>query len=174
MTANNDFIKGFTLFAIVYLIFTGLISDSMIEETLGSGIAVLHNVIYFIFTFVFIYYLYLVFQYTRYLVNEKCKCSVDIRREIIMIGSLIEFALIFILFLLHIIIFVILNGLFAIVKGFSEGSGKVTEVIRDPVGSISRVPKTIKEEISNIGSFVKKTSKEITKIGSKKRGKTFK
>jgi len=169
MTPNTAFIKGFTLFAIIYLIFTGLISDAMIEETFGPGIAVLHNVIYFVFTIVFIYYLYLVFQYTRYLVNEKCKCSVDIRREIIMIGSLIEFALIFILFLLHIIVFVIFNSLFTIVKGFSDDSGKITDVIRDPVGSITKVPKTINQELSNISSYVKKTGKELSKIASKRR-----
>jgi hypothetical protein len=96
---NIHFIKGFTIFAIVYLLFTGLVSDQAILDNFGPNIVLINKFVDLIFALVFIYYLYTVFQYTRALVNEKCKCSVDSRREIIMIGTVIEFILIFILFI---------------------------------------------------------------------------
>jgi hypothetical protein len=171
LTPNNAFIKGFTLFAIIYLIFTGFVSDKMLHDSLGSNIVLLYKYVDLIFVLVFIYYLYQVFQYTRYLVNEKCKCSVDIRREIIMIGSLIEFGLIFLLFLLHIIAFTIFTVIYSVVSQVNEGSDNVRNVIRDPIGSLSKVPKSIKNEMSNINNYISKTSSEIKKIGSKRRTK---
>lgn len=168
-TNNSAFIKGFTLFAIIYLIFTGFVSDKMLNDTFGSNIVLLYKYVDLAFVLVFIYYLYLVFQYTRYLVNEKCKCSSDIRREIIMIGSLIEFGLIFLLFLLHIIAFTIFTIIFGVIKEINDGSDKVRSVIKDPVGSLSKVPKSINDEFNNIGKYLSKTGKEIKKISSKRR-----
>jgi uncharacterized protein YggT (Ycf19 family) len=140
----------------------------MIHDNLGSNMVLLYKYIDLMFILVFIYYLYSVFQYTRYLVNEKCKCSADIRREIIMIGSLIEFGLIFILFLLHIIAFTIFAVIYSVVSQVNEGSGNVRSVIRDPIGSLSKVPKTLKTEMSNINSYLSKTGTELRKIGSRK------
>jgi len=168
---NTPFIKGFTIFSIIYLAITMLISDETLANNLGSGIVILKIIIDFIFTIVFIYYLYVVFQYTRYLVNEKCKCSVDVLREIIMVGSLIEFALIFILFLFQIIIVTILGAAFSIVKNVGEHKGAVSDVIRDPIGSISKVPQTLREDMATIGTYVKKTGKELSKIASKRKSK---
>lgn len=168
-TSNTAFIKGFTLFAIIYLIFTGFIPDRIIEKTFGVSVFSLYKFIDIIFVLVFIYYIYTVFQYTRYLVNEKCKCSEDIRREIIMIGSLIEFGLIFLLFLLHIIIFTIGSVAYNVVKEINDNTDNVREVIRDPLGSLTKVPKTINKEISNISNYVKKTSRELTKVASRRK-----
>lgn len=167
LSPNNAFIKGFTLFAIIYLIFTGFISDKMIKDNFGTSVHILYKIIDIIFIIVFIYYLYIVFQYTRYLVNEKCKCSADIRREIIMIGSLIEFGLIFILFLLHIIFFTVFSVIFNIVKEVGQGSDNVRNVIRDPINSMRQVPSKVKSEMKNLSSYVSKTGKEIRKIGTR-------
>lgn len=168
ISPNSAFIKSFTLIAIIYLIFTGFVSDEMLKENFGATFVFFKVFIDLIFVIVFIYYLYIVFQYTRFLVNEKCKCSVDIRREIIMIGSLIEFALIFILFLLHFIIAVSVSVVFTIIRELNESSGTIRGVIRDPIGSLSKVPSTIKKDIGEISSFVSNTKKELTKLGSKK------
>lgn len=168
LTPNNRFIKGFTIFAIIYLLFTGFVPEKFLSDTFGDNIVLINKYVDFVFILVFIYYIYTVFQYTRYLVNEKCKCSADIRREIIMIGSLIEFALIFILFLLHIIAFTIFTVIFSVVKGVEENSDSVRDIINDPIGSISRVPKTIKKEFENVSSYIKQTTDEVAKVGSRK------
>jgi hypothetical protein len=161
---NMNFIKGYTIFSIIYLLFTGLVSDQMIYNNFGPNIVLINKFIDLIFALVFIYYLYEVFRYTRALVNEKCKCSVDSRREIIMIGTVIEFILIFVLFIFHIIIVVILSTMFTIVKTVEDGSSDLKGVIRDPIGSISKIPSKIKSEIGTIKTYVGKTSRELGKI----------
>jgi hypothetical protein len=161
---NINFIKGFTIFSIVYLLFTGIVSDQMIHDSFGPNIVFINKFVDLIFALVFIYYLYEVFRYTRALVNEKCKCSVDSRREIIMIGSVIEFILIFILFIFQFIIIVILSTMFTIVKTVEEGSSDLKGVIRDPIGSISKIPGKIKSDIGLIKNYVGQTSRELSKI----------
>jgi uncharacterized membrane protein len=146
------------------------IPDSVIGDNLGTNVLVLKKVIDLIFALVFVYYIYIVFQYTRYLVNEKCKCSVDIRREIIMIGFLIEFALIIILFLFHFIIVVISSVFLTVIKEVYSNSNEIHGIIRDPIGSLSKVPKTIKKDIGEISSFVSQTKKELSKIGKGSKG----
>jgi hypothetical protein len=166
---NINFIKGFTIFSIIYLLFTGLISEQTIKDNFGVNIVIVNKFVDLIFALVFIYYLYEVFVYTRRLVNEKCKCSVDKRREIIMIGSIIEFILIFILFIVGIIISVVFGVIFNVVKNVEDGSSDLKGVIRDPIGSISKIPKKIRDDIKTIQSLVGKTSKELSKIKSLKR-----
>lgn len=166
---NMNFIKGFTIFAIIYLIFTSLVSDQFISDNLGDNIVLINRLVDIVFALVFIYYLYEVFKYTRSLVNEKCKCSVDIRREIIMIGSIIELLLIFVLFILHIIVTSGLCVLFNVVKGIEDGSSDLKGVIRDPIGSISKIPSHVSDELNNIKEQLGKTSKELSRIRSLKR-----
>ena len=166
---NIAFIKGFTIFAIIYLLFTGLISEQTIKDNFGVSIVIINKFVDLIFSLVFIYYLYEVFIYTRRLVNEKCKCSEDMRREIIMVGSIIEFILIFVLFILGIIISVVLGVIFNVVKNVEDGSSDLKGVIRDPVGSISKIPKKIRDDINIIKSLVGKTSKELNKIKKQSR-----
>ena len=161
---NINFIKGFTIFSIIYLLFTGMVSEQTISDNFGDNIVLINKVIDLIFALVFIYYLYEVFRYTRALVNEKCKCSVDSRREIIMIGTIIEFILIFILFAVQVIIVAILSTMFNVVKAVEDGSSDLKGVIRDPIGSISKVPGKIKSEIGTIKDYVGKTSRELGKI----------
>lgn len=161
---NINFIKGFTIFSIVYLIFTGIVSDQTISDNFGDNIVLINKFVDLIFALVFIYYLYEVFRYTRALVNEKCKCSVDSRREIIMIGTVIEFILIFILFIVHIIIVFILSTMFTVVKTIEDGSADLKGVIRDPIGSISKIPGKINSEINTIKNYVGKTSRELSKV----------
>jgi hypothetical protein len=40
---NINFIKGFTLFSIIYLIFTGLVSDQTIYDNFGSNIVIINS-----------------------------------------------------------------------------------------------------------------------------------
>jgi hypothetical protein len=161
---NIDFIKGFTIFSIIYLLFTGLISDQMILDNFGPNIVLINKFVDLIFALVFVYYLYIVFKYTRALVNEKCKCSVDSRREIIMVGTVIEFILIFILFIAQILIVTIFTTVITVIRSVEDGSSDLKGVIRDPIGSLSKVPGKIKSEIGSIRNYVGETSRELGKI----------
>jgi len=168
MTPDNNFIKGFTLFALIYLIFTGFVSEETMKDSVGPTIVFLYKFIDLIFVLVFIYYIYVVFRYTRYLVDEKCKCSTDMRREIIMIGSLIELVLLVILFILGVVTITIFSVLFTVIKTVSENSDNARDAIRDPMGSLSKLPKALEKEYTNIKDYVNKTSKEIKKIGTRR------
>lgn len=161
---NINFIKGFTIFSIIYLIFTGLISEQALSDNFGYNVVIINKFVDLIFTLVFIYYIYEVFVYTRRLVNEKCKCSEDSRREIIMIGAIIELVLIFILFIVGIILSVIFSVIINVVKNVEDGASDLKGAIRDPIGSMSKIPKKISDEINTIKSLVGKTSKQISKI----------
>lgn len=161
---NINFIKGFTIFAIIYLIFTGLVSEKVIYDNFGVNILIINKFVDLIFALVFVYYLYEVVIYTRRLVNEKCKCSEDMRREIIMVGSIIEFILIFILFIVSIILSVAFSIIINVIKNVEDGSSDLKGVIRDPIGSLSKIPKKISDDIKDIQKFVGKTTKELKKI----------
>jgi hypothetical protein len=166
LTKNFSFIKGFTIFAIIYLLFTAMIPDEALYNTFGSTIVLVNKYVDLIFVLVFIYYLYEVFKYTRYLVNEKCKCSVDSRREIIMVGTMIEFFLVFVLFLLHIIIFVIFSTFFNVVSSVNNSVDEVHSIIRDPISSIARVPSKLSSSVREISDDLEKTVREIGRVGS--------
>lgn len=166
LTKNFSFIKGFTIFAIIYLLFTAMIPDEALYNTFGSTIVLVNKYVDLIFVLVFIYYLYEVFKYTRYLVNEKCKCSVDSRREIIMVGTMIEFFLVFVLFLLHIIIFVIFSTFFNVVSSVNNSVDEVHSIIRDPIASIARVPSKLSSSVREISDDLEKTVREIGRVGS--------
>lgn len=167
MSPNSSFIKGFTVFAIFYLLLTGFIPEKSIRDSMGQNILILYKYIDLIFILVFIYYIYVVFRYTRYLVDEKCKCSEDMRREIIMVGSLIQLLLLVILFVLGVFTTAVFTVLLSVVKNVEENTDIARNAIRDPIGSMSKIPNTIKKQMSSLNSFVSETSKEIKKIGRK-------
>jgi hypothetical protein len=136
----------------------------MILDNFGPNIVLINKFVDLIFALVFVYYLYIVFKYTRALVNEKCKCSVDSRREIIMVGTVIEFILIFILFIAQILIVTIFTTVITVIRSVEDGSSDLKGVIRDPIGSLSKVPGKIKSEIGSIRNYVGETSRELGKI----------
>jgi hypothetical protein len=81
-----------------------------------------------------------------------------------MIGTVIEFILIFILFIVHIIVVFVLSTMLTVVKTIEDGSADLKGVIRDPIGSISKIPSKINSEIDTIKNYVGKTSRELSKI----------
>ena len=62
---NINFIKGFTIFSIIYLLFTGLVSEQVLKDNFGINIVIINKFVDLIFALVFIYYLYEVFIYTK-------------------------------------------------------------------------------------------------------------
>lgn len=166
LPSNINFVKNYTIFAIFYFLFTAFVPHSFIIENFGTSVSIFATFLDLIFNLVFIYYIYEVFKYTRSLVNEKCKCSVDYRREIIMTGAIIEFILIFLVFLSNIIIVVGLGVAFLTVQSINEGAEDLSNAIHDPIGSLSNIPDRIKSSIQKINSYIEKTSEEIADLGT--------
>lgn len=163
---NINFVKNYTIFAIIYFLFTAFIPYTFITENFGANFTFFATFVDLIFNLVFIYYIYEVFKYTRTLVNEKCKCSTDSRREIIMTGAIIIFFLIFILFILQILLVVGFGATILTFKSINDGAQDLSNAIHDPIGSLTKVPERIKTSIQNINTYIEKANEEIGNLGT--------
>lgn len=151
----RKFIKTFTLVAIVYLLVTMVFPPDVIGR---SGFAGVFAVISAVFAFTFIVYLVMAIMYVRYLQKEKCKCSEDLRREILYFVSILELLILFttviILFLAGVASSAVLLTLNT-VKGAKSYENAVISTVRDPVeavkkfpGKLGKLPKEFKKNIS--------------------------
>jgi hypothetical protein len=160
----RDFIKSYTIISLVFLLFTSFISLKNINEIFGETIFVLMSVVTTVFYFIFVIYIYLTFEYVRYIINEKCKCSEGISRDIIMMGTTIELILFIIAFFTGILIPVFTEAISSILhkmKGFKKD---VEEVISHPVSSIKKTPKKLMKSTKKIGDFLKKSVKDLKRL----------
>lgn len=166
--SNKDFIKSFTVIALVYFAITSFISIKSIAKSMGTGIVQLLAFGTFIFFLTFVVYIYYAFDYVRYLMNEKCKCSEDLRRDIIAIGTMISLFLFITLLFTIIIIPILISTLTNLLVKIQDFESEVEEVIKNPVKSIRSTPGRLINSTRDIGSFVKNTASKLTK-GKKRR-----
>jgi hypothetical protein len=165
--SNKEFIKNFTIIALVYFFITAFISVKTIAKNMGNVIVQLLAFGSFIFFLTFVVYIYYSFDYVRYLMNEKCKCSEDLRRDIIAIGTMISLFLFLILLFTIIIIPILISTITNLFVKIQDFESEVEEVIKNPVKSLKSSPGRLFKSTKDIGSFVKKTASKLTK--SKKR-----
>jgi hypothetical protein len=152
---NREFIKQFSLFALVFLGIITFVPTSAINDVFGSMATGLFAFVKFVFYIICIVYFFLTLEYTRYLINEKCKCSEDMRRELILAGSVVEVALIVLILLVIIILPIIFNSVTHVVENMGSFEKEISTVVRTPYTSMKTVP-----------SKLRKTSKIVSKIGS--------
>lgn len=164
---NKDFIKSYTMISIIFFILSSFVSLRDVHDNLGEPVAILISIFTMVFYVIFIVYIYLTFEYVRYLINEKCKCSEDWRREIIMVGTMIEFILFFIALLTGIIIPVLTESVISVLSKADTFRRDVRETIYNPIGSINKVPSRLSKSARNVSSFLKKTSKDLKKLSRK-------
>jgi len=171
--ANKDFIKSYTIISIVFLLFTSFVSMQDVNDTLGETIAILLSIVTLVFYIIFVIYIYMTFEYVRYLINEKCKCSEDLRREIIMVGTMIELILFFVALLTIVLIPVLTEVIISILSKSKDFKNDLRESIYNPVGSMKKVPGKLTKTAKNVSSFLKKSSADLKKL-SKSSSKTSK
>jgi hypothetical protein len=159
---NRQFIKSFSLFGFVFYILTVFINPANFD--LGNAFNAIYvaiDLIFFIMLGVFFYY---TIVYIRYLINEKCKCSEDMRRELIMGGSIIELILIVIVFISSMLIPVTGTCLSSIIDNAAKTSGEIKKTVSNPYASIIASPKNI----SNSAKDFKNVSKNLfSKVSQK-------
>jgi predicted PurR-regulated permease PerM len=131
---------------------------------MGYVVVQLLSIATFVFFLMFVVYIYYAFDYVRYLTNEKCKCSEDLSRDIISVGTMISLFL-FLTSLFTIIIVPILlstlSGLLSKIEVFEE---EVEDTIRNPMKSLRNTPDKIVRSVKEVGSFVNKSAKKITNL----------
>jgi len=164
--SNKEFIKTFTIIALAYFAITAFIDVKSIAKSMGIGIVQLLAFGSFIFFLTFVVYIYYAFDYVRYLMNEKCKCSEDLRRDIIAIGTMISLFLFMVLLFTVIIIPILISTLTNLFVKIQMFESEVEEVIKNPVKSLRNSPGRILNSTKDIGSFVKSTA---TKLSNKRR-----
>lgn len=152
---NREFIKQFSLFALIFLGLVTFVPMSAITSIFGTMVTGLFAFIKFVFYIICIVYFFLTLEYTRYLVNEKCKCSEDMRRELILAGSVIEVTIILLILLVIIVLPIIFNSVTHIVDNLGTVEKEVSTAVRNPYASMKTVP-----------SKLKKVTKIVSKIGS--------
>lgn len=161
---DRTFIKTYSIVSLVFLLFIAFVSIDVVNKMMGSVIAMLYSLLIVVFYIIFIYYIYTTFTYVRYLINEKCKCSEDISREIIMMGTFIELVLFFVTILTMIIIPVLTNSFSYVIGSIGNVEKDIKSDIYNPISSLSRSPKRLMKSSKDIGNFLKKSSNDLKKL----------
>ena len=112
-----------------------------------------------VFLFVVGFYFYFTIDYIRYLINEKCKCSEDLRRELIMWGSIIELLCIVVVFLVAMVIPVVSNATLTAVESIPETKKGISKALNDPVGSLVDIKVHTTKGIKDVAKSTKKIMK---------------
>lgn len=161
----REFIKNFSLFGIVYLLVAMLITPQLVLKNMGAELASLYMLIDTIFLVVAVFYFYYAIVYVQYLVNEKCKCSADIRREILLYGSIIEFIIILQVLIMALFLPIIGGVGMTILSTVDKTKKGLSEAIHKPVDSIKKTPanfkKIFKTTVDTSKKLLKKTGEKL-------------
>lgn len=152
----RGFIRGYTIFAILFLVVTLVVPVQSLVSSLGKMVYMWVNVAFVIATLV---YFVLVIIYARYLMTTKCACSEDIRRDVMYIYSIVEIIVLASLVILPRAL-EFLNGAVDLVETtadkVSRSSGDVSDTIRNPLKGVKRLPSSFKKNVSNVKSSIKR------------------
>jgi len=158
----RSFIKGYSLFVVVYLFATMIIPPSVVANQFGDAGLWAMMVIRPIFSLFNIAFIVLAIMYIRRLTLSKCKCSEDVSREVLYIYYLVEVVLIsfsVIIFLLEAIVM----GAFALgmstVDRLGNKSDSIIGTITDPIKSLKKLPK-------DLGRVSRRVPKDFEKVTS--------
>lgn len=165
---NKDFIKNFTIIALVYFFVTAFISLKSIAKSMGGVVVQLLAIATFVFFLLFVVYIYYAFDYVRYLTNEKCKCSEDMSRDVIAVGTMISLFLFLTLLFTIIIIPILIITLSNLLDKIEDFESEVEQTIRNPMRTFKSTPDRIARSAKEIGNFVKKSAKKITNVRRKR------
>jgi len=152
---NRDFIKMFSVIAFVFLIFITFIPTSVVLQMFGEQIAILYTLLKMACYIICIVYFFMIIDYTRFLVNEKCKCSEDIRRELIMAGSIIEVILMLLTLFVVIILPLTVNSVLFILENADTYEKSMSKDLKTPFKSLKGVSAKLKKAKFNIKPFKK-------------------
>lgn len=162
---NRQFIKSFSLFGFVFYLITVFINPANLD--LGNAFNAIYVMIDLIFFIMLGFFFYYTITYIRYLINEKCKCSEDMRRELIMGGSIIELILIVIVFISSMLIPVTGTCLTSVIDNAAKTSSDIKKTVSNPLNSIMSSPKNISnsaKEFKNVSkSLFSKVSQKVLK-----------
>lgn len=157
---NRAFIKKFTAFVLLFLVFIIIVPTSLVSEQFGTTIAGIFTFVKLIFYVICIVYFFMIIDYTRFLVNEKCKCSEDIRREFIMAGSVVEISLFLLILMTVIVLPILFSSASSVFTNMHKYEKEFSSVVKNPYKSMKKIPSRLKQSkavLSDFSSSVKKS-----------------
>jgi len=145
----RNYIKNYILFAIAFLFFTMFITPAAAVKMFGQTFGVVYSVAQVLYGFAtFIFFIYAL-QYVRFLMKEKCKCSEDVRREVLYVWSMAEIIIISVLFILPWISKIALSSLGVVMNATKELIQKEPAAMREaainPLKSLRKLPASLKK-----------------------------
>lgn len=150
---SRNFIKKYALFAIVFLLVIMFFPPAMLNQLLGPLAGTIGLVVNVIFALATIVFFILAIRYVRYLMREKCRCSEDLRRDILYIWSILEIVIIGSLVVLQVFI-AVTSGALALVKhtvsDVSSSSAAIRNAVINPLGSLKKVPGSLKKTLKDL------------------------
>lgn len=147
----RKFIKTYSIVAFVFLVITMVFPPTTALKAFGPMVGKLYTFAVFVpFILATIVYFALALVYVNYLMKEKCKCSEDVRREILYYWSIVTTIIISALYLLPLLKFIVLGAVTLAtgsVKYAVKNMPVVQDALVDPVHSVAKVGKMVKKGI---------------------------
>jgi hypothetical protein len=144
------FIKGFIIFAIVFLLLLMVFPANKMARQFGNTGSMLYSVATLLFTVAAIVFFVYALIYVRYLMRVKCMCSEDGRRTALYVWSIVELVLLGLLVIIPLLAILILTTIGLITSGVKQVSAMsptVVEAVSNPVKSARRIPSTLRREL---------------------------
>jgi MFS family permease len=143
----RNFVKMFPLYAVAYIVIFMFLPFNLFEAVFGPAGKLVQGVIALLFGIAVLVFFVMAFMYSRWLMTEKCKCSEDVRREILYYWSM-----------LTILLMVVLLVLGLATAMFATGGPKVS--LKGAVAETSRLGATTlqspRERLSKISKSLRK------------------
>lgn len=161
----KNFIKNYIIFAISFLLITAFLPPSMVLGVLGPIYGVVYLIIKWIYVISTLIFFIYALRYVQYLTREKCKCSEDIRRDVLYWWSIIQLVIFSILIVLPFIL-MFATGAFALaVKSGKDVVSNLDNTVMmttvNPVKGVKKASSALRGDISIASSSLKKTMKSL-------------
>jgi len=150
----RKFIKNYIIFAIIFLLITAFFPPTRVVEVFGPLYGIIYAAATLIFSFATVVFYIFAFQYARYLMIEKCKCSEDVRREVMYIWSILMVVLLIALVLIPFLVAVGQGGVALAMNTGKQGiknlSNITLEAAVNPLKTARKVPKSLQKSVKKL------------------------
>lgn len=146
----RKFIKGYIIFAIVFLLAMMVLPVSKAVQMLGVAGSLAYLAATLLFTVSSIVFFVYALMYVRFLMKAKCMCSEDTRRTALYVWAIAEIVILGVLVvipLLAVLAITTIGLLNSGVKSLSGMTPSVMEAVSNPIKSARRVPTTLRREL---------------------------
>ena len=168
----KKFIKNYIIFAICFLLVTAFLPPSVVIGFIGPVYGLIYLAIKWIYVIATIVFFIYALRYVQYLTREKCKCSEDIRRDVLYWWSITQLVIFAILVILP---FIMMFTVGAFALAVKSGKGAISNLDKtvmmtsiNPVKGMKNASSALRGDVSMASRSLKKTMKSLnSKMGKR-------